>query len=491
MKLAHLLNGITVTEYHADMELEISGVSYDSRTTVKGDIFVAVRGFESDGHDYIKAAVENGAVCVLCEEKPVGDKMNSGVPYVVTPNTRRALAVASSNWYNNPSSEMKMIGVTGTNGKTTTTNLIKTIIEKCTGAKVGLIGTNHNLIGDRLVQTERTTPESYELQKLFREMADDGCTYVVMEVSSHALFLDRVYGVKFEVGVFTNLTHEHLDFHKTMDKYAKAKALLFAQSEKAAINLDDVYAPCMLEAASCPVMTYSAENDEADVVAKRIKLSADKVEFCALTMEQLQTIVLHIPARFTVYNALAAITACMLLGLELAAISEALEVCTGVKGRIEVVPTGRDFTVIIDYAHTSDAMENILMSLRETTNGRLVTLFGCGGDRDTTKRPLMGEIASRLSDFAIVTTDNPRTEAPEKIIGDILEGMKDTKTPYVAIENRREAIGWALEHACPNDIIILAGKGHETYQIIGKEKFHFDEREIVREILTAESEPSV
>lgn len=478
MKLLDLLKGITVTKSQADMTLEITGLSYDSRTTEKGNIFVAVRGYESDGHQYINAAVSKGAVCVLCEEKPGVD-----IPYIIMENTRRGLAVAAANWYNNPSVEMKLIGVTGTNGKTTTTNLIKTIIEKCTGAKVGLIGTNHNMIGDKIIETEHTTPESYELQKLFREMADSGCSYAIMEVSSHALYLDRAYGVRFEVGVFTNLTHEHLDFHKTMDEYADAKALLFKQSEHAVINLDDAYASLMIKSAACPVMTFSKDNDVADLVAKRIKLSADKVDFCALTLEKLQKIEVNIPARFTIYNALAALGAGLTLGLALEDMADALKSYPGVKGRVEVVPTGRDFTVIIDYAHTPDALENVIGTFTEFEAGRVVTLFGCGGDRDASKRPEMGEIAARLSDFVIVTSDNPRTEEPVKIIEDILAGMKQTKTPYIVIENRREAIEWALKNAQPNDIIILAGKGHETYQIIGKEKFHFDEREVVRDFL--------
>lgn len=480
MKLAKLLADIPVLEFHADQEVEITGVSYDSRKTAAGDLFVAVKGFESDGHKYIEAAVQKGAACILCEEKPETD-----VPYVLIGNTRRALAVISAAWFRNPSQEMTLIGATGTNGKTTTTNLIKSVIEKCTGAKVGLIGTNNIMFGDKVLEAHHTTPESYELQKLFREMADEGCKYVVMEVSSHALYLDRVYGVRFEVGLFTNLTHEHLDFHKTMDEYAAAKAILFTQSNHAVINLDDSYSQKMIDAATCPVTTFSVEKDTADVVAKRVKVYADKVEFCALTLEKIQTIVLNIPARFSVYNALATVAAAICLRLDLEAVAGALKTCQGVKGRIEVVPTGRDFTIIIDYAHKPYALENIIQTFKELNTGRVVTLFGCGGDRDATKRPLMGEIAARLSDFVIVTSDNPRTEVPGKIIEDILVGMKGTKTPYVVIENRKEAIGWAIENARKDDIIILAGKGHETYQIIGKEKIHFDEREVIDEFLNA------
>jgi UDP-N-acetylmuramoyl-L-alanyl-D-glutamate--2,6-diaminopimelate ligase len=480
MKLAQLLEGIPITESTADMGLVITGVSYDSRTTEKGNIFVAVRGYQSDGHHYIGAAVLRGAACILCEEKPEAD-----IPYIIMGNTRRGLAVIASNWYNNPSSELTLIGVTGTNGKTTTTNLIKAIIEKCTGAKVGLIGTNHNMIGDRILETAHTTPESFELHKLFREMADDGCKYAVMEASSHALYLDRVYGIRFETGVFTNLTHDHLDFHKTMDEYAAAKAMLMAQSSHAVINVDVPYADVMRRAAAGPVLTFSASDDSADLVAKRIRTMADRVEFCALTMEQLQKIEVGIPARFTVYNALAALGAGLTLGLALEDMAAALKAYPGVKGRVEVVPTGRDFTVIIDYAHTPDALEKIISTFKELETGRVVTVFGCGGDRDASKRPEMGKIAARLSDFVIVTSDNPRTEEPGKIIDDILAGMKETKTPYSVIENRREAIGWAVQNARPNDIIILAGKGHETYQIVGREKFHFDEREVVGDFLSA------
>ena len=480
MKLIDLIEGIEIVESSADFEMEISSVSYDSRTVQPGSMFVAVKGYESDGYDFIESAILNGASCILCEKKPAVD-----VPYVCTAHMRRALSVVSANWFGNPARQMKLIGVTGTNGKTTTTNLIKKIIENCSNQKVGLIGTNQNMIGETVFAAERTTPESYEIQKLFRQMADEGCAYVVMEVSSHALVLDRVYGVPFELGIFTNLTPDHLDFHHTMEEYGAAKAILFSNCRLGIINLDDSHAQAMTGAASCPVYTYSAEKDEADLVAKDIKFRADSVEFIALTIGKLQRIELAIPGMFSVYNALAAIAAALNLGLELPEIAEALKECSGVMGRAEVVPTGRDFTVIIDYAHTPDALENIIRTVREVADGRVVTLFGCGGDRDKTKRPVMGKIAADLSDFVIVTSDNPRTEVPEEIISEILTGMTGTETPYVVIENRREAIGWAIGHAQENDVIILAGKGHETYQIFGKEKIHFDEREVVADFLAS------
>ena len=477
MKLRDLLNGIEISAF-SDLDTEITGISYDSRSTKPGDLFVAVRGFESDGHNYIPKAVEKGAVCVLCEEAP-----SISVPYVVTDDTRRALSVVSANFFDHPADKMKIVAVTGTNGKTTTTTLIKKIIEHATGKKTGLIGTIGNEIGDVFAEAERTTPESYELQKMFREMADAGCEYVVMEVSSHALCLDRVYGVNFEVGVFTNLTQDHLDFHKTMEAYGRAKAILFTQCRKGVINIDDEASKLMIETATCPIFTYSAEKDEADLCAKEIRLHSDGVSFCALTIGQLKKIKLGIPGLFSVYNALAAAAASIQLGISLDDIAEALSENHGVKGRAEIVPTGRDFTILIDYSHTPDAIENILKTVKGFAKGRTVILFGCGGDRDRTKRPIMGKIAVNMADFAIITSDNPRTEEPGAIINDILEGVKGTKTPYKVIENRREAIGWAIENALPGDVIVLAGKGHETYQIIGKEKHHFDEREIVADFL--------
>jgi UDP-N-acetylmuramoyl-L-alanyl-D-glutamate--2,6-diaminopimelate ligase len=339
------------------------------------------------------------------------------------------------------------------------------------------------MIGDRVIPSERTTPESLEIHALFADMLSAGCEYAVMEVSSHALTLSRVYGIAFEVGVFTNLTRDHLDFHGSMDEYGDAKALLFRQSKTGVLNLDDEYFPLMTEESTCAVLTFAVTHDDADLIAKRVRLEPDEVTFCALETGRLQKIELHIPGMFSVYNALAALGVCRALGITLDESAQALIGCGGVLGRAEVVPTGTDFTVIIDYAHTPDALSKIISAVREGTKGRVVTLFGCGGDRDKTKRPLMGEIAAAQSDYVVVTSDNPRTEEPESIISDITAGMADTKTPYNVIVNRREAIRWAIKSLQPGDTLILAGKGHETYQIIGKEKSHFDEREEVRAAL--------
>lgn len=475
MKLAELITGITAIQISADVEMEISDIKYDSRAVRTGDIFVAITGFETDGHRYIKAAAELGAAAVICEREP-----ETNIPYIIVENSRRALAIISAAYFGNPADRMKIIGITGTNGKTTTALLLKEVIKKSASAKVGLIGTNQNMIGDKVIETERTTPESYNLQKLFREMAEAGCEYVVMEVSSHSLVLSRVEGIEFEVGVFTNLSQDHLDFHETMEEYAEAKEKLFGQCKMGIVNLDDSYGAQMISAASCPVFTFSTQKDEADLLAKGIKLKSDCVQFSALTRGRIQRVELNIPGEFSVYNALGVMGAALGLGISLEDAAEALRYAKGVPGRVEVALSG-DYTILIDYAHTPDALENVLNTVKGFAEGRTVLLFGCGGDRDNKKRPIMGEIAARLADFVIVTSDNPRTEAPGRIIEDILAGMKDTGTPYVVIEDRREAIAFAMDNAQSGDVIILAGKGHETYQIVGKTKHHMDEREIIKE----------
>ena len=476
MKLKEIVKDIDVLEMSACAELEISGISYDSRKTKQGDIFVAITGFESDGYNYIPSAAQKGAAVVFCEKAPQID-----IPYVIVSDCRYALAILSRNFFGNPAGEMKVIGITGTNGKTTTTYILKHLLEAKLDAKVGLVGTNGNMIGDEFIHTERTTPESYELQQLFREMADSGCTHVVMEVSSHSLVLNRVAGIEFEVGVFTNLTQDHLDFHHTMEEYAEAKAKLFRMCKTGCINADDEWHNKMCENASCKLIKFSAERNDADLVAKDIRLSAAGVRFCAVTESGLERIKLAIPGKFSVYNALGVTAVGLALGISLADCADALSSAKGVKGRMELVPTEDDYTILIDYAHTPDALENALKALRSTENGRLVVLFGCGGDRDKTKRPIMGAIAAENADFVIVTSDNPRTEDPEEIINEIVSGIKGRKNQYKVICDRPDAIRWAIDNHMPNDVILLAGKGHEDYQVVGHEKHHMDEREIVAE----------
>ena len=406
MKLQELLAGVAVQSRTAVPELEIGEVRYDSRAVEKGDLFVAIRGYATDGHRYIEKALAQGAAAIVCEEAP------AGAPAVVVENSRRALAEIAANRFGHPADSMVMLGVTGTNGKTTTTYLIKHILEQA-GHTVGLIGTNQNLIGSEAIETERTTPESYELQALFARMRDAGCTHVIMEVSSHSLVLDRVHGIRFAVGAFTNLTQDHLDFHKTMEEYRRAKARLFAVSDRGVINLDDPAADAMLADALCPCLTFSCEKDAADLTARNIGLHADGVSFLANTRGELARVRLAIPGHFSVENALAALGIALQLDMPLADAAKALATATGVKGRVEVVPTDTDYTVLIDYAHSPDGVENVLRAVRGFAKGRVVALFGCGGDRDRTKRPKMGAIAAALSDFCIVTSDNPRTEEPQ------------------------------------------------------------------------------
>lgn len=478
MKLRELIKNLSIIEMNADAELEISGVSYDSRKTEKGDMFVAIRGFEADGHKFIPKAVENGAAVILCEEKPSCD-----IPYVLVSDSRYGLAIVSRDFFGDPASEMTMIGITGTSGKTSSSYLIKHMLESKLDAKVGLIGTNGNMIGDEFLHTEHTTPESYELHKLFRHMADSGCTHVVMEVSSHSLTLERVAGIHFDVALYTNLSQDHLDFHGTMEEYAAAKRKLFSMCSIGCFNLDDAWADFMRDGASCRTMTFSTEKNEADLVAKDIRLTADGVRFASVSGDEISMTKLGIPGMFSVYNALGTMSVGLALGLSLADCSDAMSSAKGVKGRLEIVPTGRDFSVVIDYSHKPDALEKVLKTLKPVTHGRLIALFGCGGDRDKLKRPIMGRIAADNADLIVVTSDNPRTEDPDEIIREIVAGMKDKRTPTKVICDRREAIAWAIDNAAPGDVLLLAGKGHEDYQVVGHEKHHMDEREIVSDCL--------
>lgn len=480
MKLSELLKNMEILSATADLEMEITDVSYDSRTTKPGDLFVAMTGFAVDGHAFIGKAAAAGAAAVLCEKIPEED-----IPYVQVADSRRGLAVVGANFFGHPADSMTMVAVTGTNGKTTTTYLLKSILEQALGARVGLIGTNQNMIGSEIIPTERTTPESFELQKLFARMRDAGCTHVVMEASSHALALDRVYGVHYAVGIFTNLTQDHLDFHKTMEAYCDAKAILFRSCGTGVCNADDPWTDRLLAEATCRKFTYS-EKAASDLRAEDICLEADHIAFTAVTADQRVPIRVNIPGGFMVYNTLDVLGAALALGISLKKSAEVLAGVPHVKGRVEVVPTpGKDYTILIDYAHSPDGMVNVLSSVKGFAKGRTVALFGCGGDRDKTKRPKMGKVAADIADFAIVTTDNPRTEKPADIIADILPGFDGSDTPHVVVEDRIEAIHWAIDHAEKDDVIVLCGKGHETYQEINHVKHHMDEREIVADYLNA------
>ena len=478
MKLSELVKDLNILELGADPDTEITGVSYDSRKTQPGDLFVAVRGFETDGHRYIPRAVEKGAAAVLCETAPT-----DGTPFVRVDDCRYGLAIVSREFFGNPAAQMTLIGYTGTSGKTSSTQLLKHVLETQLDAKVGLIGTNGNMIGAELIHTEHTTPESYELHRLFARMLEAGCTHVVMEVSSHSLALERVAGLSFDVGVFTNLSQDHLDLHGTMEAYAAAKKKLFSQCRLGWINADDPEGEYMAEGARCPIRRFSAKQGDADLAARELQLAASGVCFEAVSGGETAPVQLAVPGLFSVYNALSVIAVGLSLGLNLTQCATGLASAKGVKGRMETVPTDGDYSILIDYSHKPDALEKALKTLRPVTRGRLTVLFGCGGDRDRAKRPIMGAIAGENADFVIVTSDNPRTEEPMAIISEILPGLSGREQKTKVICDREEAIHWAIDNATPGDVILLAGKGHEDYQVIGHEKRHMDEREIVASYL--------
>jgi UDP-N-acetylmuramoyl-L-alanyl-D-glutamate--2,6-diaminopimelate ligase len=482
MLLKELLREIQVSRIEGDVDKPIDAIYYDSRRVTPGSLFFCIEGFRFDGHDFAVEAVSKGAhAVVLRKDVP----LSQHVTKVFVEDTRLAMALMSRAFYGYPARDIPIIGVTGTNGKTTVTYLIKSILEE-EGKKVGLIGTIANMIGSKMLPAERTTPESIDLQKLFKDMQDEGVDAIVMEVSSHSLSLKRVAGVEFEVGVFTNLTQDHLDFHHTLEEYREAKAKLFLQSRQAVINIDDETGRMFAERVQGQLWTYGISRT-AQVFARDIEITSRGVSFQLFLPGESSMVSLNIPGLFSVYNALAAATACHALGVPVRHIKAGLEKVKGVPGRFELLNTGTEYSVIIDYAHTPDGLENVLKTARDFTKGRVITVFGCGGDRDPSKRPIMGEVAGKYSDFCVITSDNPRNEEPMAIIQQIIPGIEKTTCPYVVIEDRREAIAYALNHGRAGDVIILAGKGHETYQILkNNQVIHFDEREVVAELLGKE-----
>lgn len=468
-----LLNLIECKESLA--QTEISGITCDSRQVKQGFAFVCIKGVKSDGHDFAAKALQNGAAVIVAERDLGLDKQ------LVVSDTHAAYADMCAKWFGNPADDLKLLGVTGTNGKTSVTYMMKKILEKA-GYKVGLIGTIQNMIGDEIIAAHNTTPNAYELNSLFALMKAKGCTYVIMEVSSHALDQSRVYRLSFEAAMFTNLTQDHLDYHITMENYLAAKKKLFSMCKTAVINSDDPYSAELSKGLDCKIVTYSL-GDSSTYSAKGLNYRPASVDYEFVSDSRIGHIKVNTGGKFTVYNSLCAAACAVEIGIPLSTVALALKELHGVKGRAEVVPTNRDFTVIIDYAHTPDGLKNILSTFRECKKNRLIAVFGCGGDRDKTKRPIMGNIAAHFSDYAIVTSDNPRTEDPSAIIDDILEGMKGAIIPVKVIENRIEAIKFAVSIAKKDDIIVLAGKGHETYQILNTGTIHLDEREVVAEAL--------
>lgn len=461
-------------------QAEITAVDYDSRKVGRGSLFCCLVGEKTDGHNFASMAVEKGASALICQRP-----LPLNVPQLIVPDGREAMALAAACFYGHPERELTMLAVTGTNGKTSVTYMVKSVAETA-GKKVGLIGTIQNLIGEEKVYTERTTPESVDLFALLRRMADKGVDLVVMEVSSHALAQQRVAGIPFKAGLFTNLTQDHLDYHKTFENYRAAKKKLFAQCGIAILNGDDETAAYMKEGLFIPVWTMGIHHP-GEFYARGIEITTQGASFHLFTPQGNGRISLHISGLFSVYNAMGTAALCTAAGIPFSCIVKGLEGLRGVAGRLECVDTGdRPFSVYVDYAHTPDALQNVLETARGFTRRRLISVFGCGGDRDHGKRPIMGEIGGRYSDHVILTSDNPRTEDPMDILKAVEEGVKRTATPYIVTENRREAIREALEEAGDGDVIVIAGKGHESYQEINGVRHHFDDKEIVLSLLRGE-----
>jgi UDP-N-acetylmuramoyl-L-alanyl-D-glutamate--2,6-diaminopimelate ligase len=477
MVLNEILHGIDIIKVEGDPSSDIQQIAYDSRKVRDNCLFCCVKGFKSNGHHYAKQAVEKGACALLIEDDV---DVPSNITKIYVSNARRSMGLVASNFYGRPTDKLTVLGVTGTNGKTTVCYLIKCILEAA-GKKVGLIGTIQNMIGNEIIETERTTPEAIDLQALFADMVGKNVEIVVMEVASHALALDRVAGCQFNVSGFTNLTQDHLDFHGTMQEYKKAKAKLFEISDVGVINIDDSAGKEIVQQQMRKILTCGV-NEVADIYATDIELKDDGAQFVLNGCGKEQCVKLKTSGLFSVYNALIAAGMCRALNTDVEYIKTGLETAT-VHGRFERIGNSADFSVILDYAHTPDGLENVLKTAQAYAKGRVVCLFGCGGNRDATKRPIMGRIAGELADYCIVTSDNPRNEDPFKIIDDVLVGVKQTKCDYSVIENRREAIEVALNMARRDDIIILAGKGHETYQEINGQKNHFNEKEIVEALM--------
>ncbi|VDN46343.1 UDP-N-acetylmuramoylalanyl-D-glutamate-2, 6-diaminopimelate ligase [Petrocella atlantisensis] len=478
MKLAGLLENHTYEIIQGTLNVNIKSIHHDSRCVDEGALFICIEGYESDGHQYIHSAIKQGAVAIIVTKEITIE--DPDILIVKVKDARETLAHLATRYYNRPTSQFGLIGVTGTNGKTSTVNLIERIL-RYSNKKTGLIGTIENKIDDLVIPTEHTTPDALELQQLFAKMVEANVNDVVMEVSSHALDLKRVWGAEFDIAVFTNLTLDHLDYHKTMEAYRDAKLKLFMMADDAVINIDDPVGAYIIEnTTSERLLTYSCLNHEADLYAGDIHIDIRGTHFLLNYEGKTYKVDIQTPGRFSVYNALAAIGATLLRGVEIEKIVEALGKDSIIEGRFEVIKSESGYYAIVDYAHAPDGLENVLKTIQEFAKGRVITVFGCGGDRDKSKRPIMGRIAASYSDYTVITSDNPRTENPQTIMDEVEVGVIPLKKPYVRIENRIDAIKHGLDSAQKDDIVLVAGKGHEDYQIIGKTKIHMDDKEIIR-----------
>ncbi|PAD70069.1 UDP-N-acetylmuramoyl-L-alanyl-D-glutamate--2,6-diaminopimelate ligase [Bacillus sp. 7586-K] len=483
MKLNDLLTYLYGNQTFPEENPSITSIEMDSREVKEGSLFICIEGYTVDGHQFAKKAQESGAAAILAEKH-----VDVDIPVIIVRDTKRAMAVLADAFYGQPTHQLHLIGVTGTNGKTTTTHIIENILNTAK-KKTGLIGTMYIKIGEELHDVKNTTPESLTLQKTFREMLDKDVSHAVMEVSSHALHLGRIHGCDFNVAVFTNLTQDHLDYHKTMEAYKYAKGLLFAQlgnrfdynqPKIAVLNEDEEASEEFKKMTSASLLTYGIDND-ADVMAKNIKMTSKGTEFTLLTPNGTKNVTINMVGKFSVYNVLAAVSACLASNIDLETIVSAVETMEGVRGRFELVDDGQDFTVIVDYAHTPDSLENVLQTIKQFAEGKIFCIVGCGGDRDKSKRPIMAKIAAANSDVTIFTSDNPRSEDPVEILRDMEEGVPNEH--FHSIINREDAIHFAVEKAQKGDVLLIAGKGHETYQQIGDTKFDFDDKEIAKKAI--------
>ncbi|HEY2493930.1 MAG TPA: UDP-N-acetylmuramoyl-L-alanyl-D-glutamate--2,6-diaminopimelate ligase [Paenibacillus sp.] len=490
MRLNELASSIAIKQIVGSGDITVSGIQIDSRRVTPGDLFICLPGHTVDGHDYASQAVERGASALVVERR-----LDVELPQVIVNDCRYAMAVFANAFLGSPSSQLKVIGVTGTNGKTTTTYLIEKIMNDH-GVRTGLIGTIQMRYGGRTFPMSGTTPEALDLQRSLHDMAASGTRCCVMEVSSHALEQGRVKGTDFRTAIFTNLTQDHLDYHKTMEEYRSVKGLLFSRMgntfisnpdkrKYVVLNADDPASNYFAQITAAEVITYGLE-EGADVRATQISITAQGTYFHVDSFKGSTEIQLKMVGKFNVYNALGAITAALLEGVGLEEIKRSLESISGVDGRVESVDAGQSFAVIVDYAHSPDGLENVLKTVNEFAKGRVLTVFGCGGDRDKTKRPIMGKIAAKYSDIVFVTSDNPRTENPELILKDIEAGLLEdqiSQDKYQMIVDRRIAIQKAIEMASPDDVVLIAGKGHETYQLIGQTIHEFDDRIVAKEAI--------
>lgn len=482
MRLNNLVVGLTYECLKGNLEQEVDTIIYDSRVKTKQGLFIAIEGFKVDGHKFIDTAITNGAKTIVVQKDITISQQ--GVTVIKVANTRVAMAVLANNFYDNPSAKLKLVGVTGTNGKTSITYLLGQILESLENT-IGIVGTIENRIGSTILKAERTTPESNDLQHLFSKMIEQKAEYALMEVSSHALELNRVDGCQFKIGIFTNLTQDHLDFHHTMENYARAKAKLFNLCEVGIVNHDSEYAHFMTENATCNIITYGIDKP-ADYHAKNIKITAKGVTYDLDCPQGNFEVAIPIPGKFTVYNTLAVIAAAAVLDIPMSYILKVLSEAKGVPGRVQSVTSPKGYSVIVDYAHTPDGLENVLSTIKQFATHNIITVFGCGGDRDNTKRPIMGEVAAKYSDTVIITSDNPRTEDPSQILDQVEVGVKKLCDTYLKIEDRKQAIYTALRQAEAGDVVLIAGKGHENYQILKDRIIHFDDSEIVSTFIQGE-----